>query len=256
MTPRTASSPSARRGRQFGQPLLDVAATSASTCVEDLVVDADCLCRPLHDHLQVDADVAALHAPLLPAAGPAARALRRPAGRRQRTSSPRALTLFASQVQATAVGAGLRRGRTRSSTRWLISSLFRNRQCCRRSATAVTARGDNSRLFRVQPLTLPAPAGDVPVVLVERSGKGVAAGAVGDEVELVAARGCSTARQRRAAGIGDRPRRQPVDDVGVVGRSASADRSASAGGALAAAAVARHRPPSDRPAAACPGAAG
>ena len=59
---------------------------------------------------------------------------------------------------------------------------------------------------------------DVFLMLVERLGEGVAAGPVGDEIEILRARGIGDRLHRRLAGIGDRPGRQTVDDVGVVGR--------------------------------------
>ena len=58
---------------------------------------------------------------------------------------------------------------------------------------------------------------DVAVVLVEGLGEGVAAGAVGDEIESSVRAGCSTAASEARPGIGDRPRRQAGDHVGVVG---------------------------------------
>ena len=62
------------------------------------------------------------------------------------------------------------------------------------------------------------PAGDILVVLFERRGEDVAAGAVGDEIEIVGLGRIGDRFERGTAGIGDRPRRQAVDDVGVVGR--------------------------------------
>ena len=63
-----------------------------------------------------------------------------------------------------------------------------------------------------------AVAGDVLVVLFERRGKDVAAGAVGDEIEVVGLGRVGDGLERRTAGIGDRRRRQAVDQIGVVGR--------------------------------------
>ena len=56
------------------------------------------------------------------------------------------------------------------------------------------------------------------LVLLVVVGEGVAAGAVGDEKQFLGARRIGGGFERGAARIGDRPRRQPVDDIGVVGR--------------------------------------
>ena len=63
-----------------------------------------------------------------------------------------------------------------------------------------------------------APARHVLQMLVERIGEDVAAGSVRDEIEVLAAGRIGDRLERRLARIGDRPRRQAVDDVGVVGR--------------------------------------
>src|SRR5262249_861323 len=54
------------------------------------------------------------------------------------------------------------------------------------------------------------------LVLVEALGETMPAGTVGDEKEIFGARGAGGGLERRLAGIGDRPRRQAVDYVGVV----------------------------------------
>ncbi len=59
---------------------------------------------------------------------------------------------------------------------------------------------------------------DVLLVLLVVVGEDVAAGAVGDEKQFLGARRIGGGFERGAAGIGDRSRRQPVDDIGVVGR--------------------------------------
>ena len=69
------------------------------------------------------------------------------------------------------------------------------------------------------PLDLP-PAGDVAVVLLQRAGEGVAAGAVGDEVEVVRLRRPRRRAQRLPPGRGDGRRRQAAVAVGVEGRVA------------------------------------
>ena len=56
-----------------------------------------------------------------------------------------------------------------------------------------------------------APARDVALVLVVGLREGVAAGAVGDEIEVLGARRIGDRLERGAAGIGDRPRRQALD---------------------------------------------
>ena len=61
------------------------------------------------------------------------------------------------------------------------------------------------------------PAGHVALVAFQRIGEGVAAGAVGHEVEVLGARRVGDRLQRRSARIGDRPGGQPLDHVGVVG---------------------------------------
>ena len=81
--------------------------------------------------------------------------------------------------------------------------------------------------------------------------------AVGDEIEIVGRRRPHRGAQRRHPGIGDRPRRQPFDDIGVVGR---VDREIGVGqravelGARRRRSARRSR--SGRPAAACRAAAG
>src|SRR5688572_33181332 len=69
------------------------------------------------------------------------------------------------------------------------------------------------RLLRLLDL---APGGDVLVVLVERRSEGVAAGAVGHEIELLVRHRMHHGMQRVAARIGDRARRQALRQVGVV----------------------------------------
>jgi transposase len=56
------------------------------------------------------------------------------------------------------------------------------------------------------------------LVLLVAVGKGMPAGAVGHEIQLLGPRRIGGGFERGAAGVGDRPRRQPVDHVGVVGR--------------------------------------
>src|SRR5712672_998755 len=63
-----------------------------------------------------------------------------------------------------------------------------------------------------------AQARDVLQVLIVGLGKGMSAGAVGDEKDFLGARRVGGGLDRCAAGIGDRPRRQALDDIGVVGR--------------------------------------
>ena len=79
---------------------------------------------------------------------------------------------------------------------------------------------DRARIGRLRllagPLDLP-PAGDVALVTLQRVGEGVAAGAVGDEEQILGPRRVGDRLQSRAAGIGDRAGRQALDHVGVVG---------------------------------------
>ena len=55
-------------------------------------------------------------------------------------------------------------------------------------------------------------------MLVVGFGKGMSAGAIGDEEQVAGAGRIGGRLQRGAAGIGDRPRRQTLDHIGVVGR--------------------------------------
>src|SRR5207244_12012762 len=73
----------------------------------------------------------------------------------------------------------------------------------------------NARVFLL--LLDLAKARDVLEVLVVGFGKDMPAGAVGDEEHLLGARRIGGGLDRGAAWIGDRPGRQAVDDVGVVG---------------------------------------
>src|SRR5262249_41672970 len=57
---------------------------------------------------------------------------------------------------------------------------------------------------------------DALLVLVERLGKSMPAGAVGNEEEFLGAPGARSGLERSFARIGDRPRRQAVDHIGVV----------------------------------------
>ena len=66
-------------------------------------------------------------------------------------------------------------------------------------------------------LDLP-PARHVAIVLGQRRGEGVAALAVGDEIERALARRVDRGQDRRAARIADRPGRQAGHDIGVVRR--------------------------------------
>ena len=59
--------------------------------------------------------------------------------------------------------------------------------------------------------------GDILEMLVERFGEGMAAGAVGDEIDFLRRRRIGDCLERGAPGIADRPRRQSGDDVSVVG---------------------------------------
>src|SRR5215471_2197915 len=61
-------------------------------------------------------------------------------------------------------------------------------------------------------------AGDVFHVLLVAFGEGMPAGAVGDEVKLLRASRTGGSLDRGTARVRDRPGRQTVDDVGVVGR--------------------------------------
>ena len=63
-----------------------------------------------------------------------------------------------------------------------------------------------------------APARDVLLVLVVGLGKDMAARAVGDEVEVLGAGRIGDRFKSGPARIGDRPRRQALDRIGVVGR--------------------------------------
>src|SRR5690606_30990057 len=77
------------------------------------------------------------------------------------------------------------------------------------------------RLDRRRIVLLPfqrAQASDGAQMLFVGFREGVAAVAVGDEIELLGARRIGGRLQRRTSRIGDRTRRQPLDDVGVVGR--------------------------------------
>src|SRR6516162_9318484 len=59
---------------------------------------------------------------------------------------------------------------------------------------------------------------NVLLMLVVGLGEGVTAGAIGDEIEVAGARRVGGGLERGAAGIGDRPGRQAVDHIGIVGR--------------------------------------
>src|SRR5215471_4764954 len=60
-------------------------------------------------------------------------------------------------------------------------------------------------------------AGYIALVLFERLREGVAAGAVSHEIEFLGARRIGNRFERRSPRIGNRPWRQAVDDIGVVG---------------------------------------
>src|SRR5690606_15622084 len=82
-----------------------------------------------------------------------------------------------------------------------------------RSAGSVAARP----LFLLLGLDRP-PLRHVVVVLGQRGRKDMAARAVGDEEEVVGRLGVQRRGDALAARVGDGRRRQPVDDIGVVGR--------------------------------------
>ena len=60
--------------------------------------------------------------------------------------------------------------------------------------------------------------GDVLQMLIERFGEDMPAGSVGDKVEILAVSRVRDRFERRPAGVANRSGRQPVDDVGVIGR--------------------------------------
>src|SRR5688572_2077295 len=63
-----------------------------------------------------------------------------------------------------------------------------------------------------------AQSGDVLLMLLIRFGEDVPARSIGNEEELPGARRIGSGLKRKSAWIGDRSRRQRVDDIGVVRR--------------------------------------
>ena len=104
---------------------------------------------------------------------------------------------------------------------------LRRRRLCRRGRWVGVGRRARrgrrrivSRLDRIvlNLLFHRAQLGDVLLVLVVGVAEGVAAGAVGDEEQIAGARRIGGGFQRGPPRIGDRPRRQAVNHIGVVGR--------------------------------------
>ena len=55
-------------------------------------------------------------------------------------------------------------------------------------------------------------------MLIQSFRERMPAGSVGDKIEVLAPRRFGDGFQRRLAGVANRPRRQAVDDIGVIGR--------------------------------------